>query len=222
MHAALAAVALWTLGLGVTGYVLGYAAATWLPIVVALPALLLCTESSESLRLALRFTVLLAILQILVAYPVAGSQLAWGTVAMAVPCAIALAAGVDHSRAWRELGGLLRGAATLAIVLALVFAGVLWPTSGWKGYVSDNASFDVPGTGLMRIDPNVVEEVQQAVKILRANCDTFYGLPNLNSFYIFTGLPPVTGMLANGGPDASDDRAEASNHRRAEGEDQGG
>ena len=69
----------------------------------------------------------------------------------------------------------------------------------WKSY-ADSTKFDLPGTGLMRIDPTVAANVQQAVKLLRAHCDTFYGVPDLNSFYIFTGLPPVTDMLANGSP----------------------
>ena len=33
-----------------------------------------------------------------------------------------------------------------------------------------------------------------------AECDTFYGIPSENSFYIFSGLPPATEMLSNGGP----------------------
>jgi hypothetical protein len=118
---------------------------------------------------------------------------------MVVPCAIALAAGMDHSRVWRESGWLLRGGAAVVVCLALVVAVGTWPTSAWKDY-ADNSSLGLPGTGLMRIDPKLAATLRGVAKQLRAHCDTFYGVPNLNSFYVFSGLPPVTGMVANGGP----------------------
>jgi hypothetical protein len=52
----------------------------------------------------------------------------------------------------------------------------------------------------MRVDPTVAATIQGVSRQLRKHCDTFYGVPNLNSFYIFSGLPAVTGMVANGGP----------------------
>jgi hypothetical protein len=60
----------------------------------------------------------------------------------------------------------------------------------------------MPGTGLMRVNPDIAELVHVVTRELRANCDTFYGVPNENSYYIFSGLPAVTGMVANGGPAA--------------------
>jgi hypothetical protein len=199
LHATLAGFALWILGLAVTTYVAGYTTARWLPILVVLPAIAFCCEGSQSIRLALRLTVVLAILQVLVAYPVAGSQVGWGTVAVGVPCAIALAAGVDYSRAWRESGVFIRGGATAFVCIAIIVAMGMMPTTIWKAY-ADTPSFGLPGTGLMRVDPAAAAPIREAVRQIRAHCDTFYGVPNLNSFYVFTGLPAVTGIVVNGGP----------------------
>jgi hypothetical protein len=194
-HATLAALALWILGLGIVTL------AGWLPILVVLPALAFCCNASESIRLALRLTVVLAALQILVAYPVAGSQIAWGSVAMVVPCGIALAVGIDYSRIWREAGLWIRGGATAFVCVAILVASHGLPAGAWKGYV-DSPAFGLPGTGLMRVDPSVAATIQGAARQLRKHCDTFYGVPDLNSFYIFSGLPAITGMVANGTPDA--------------------
>ena len=49
----------------------------------------------------------------------------------------------------------------------------------------------------MRIDPNVTLELQQLVQALHAQCDTFYGVPDENSIYIFSAIPAFTGMLAD-------------------------
>jgi hypothetical protein len=170
-----------------------------LPAIVLLPAAAICADTSESLRFALRATVVVAILQVLVAYPVAGSQVGWATVAMVVPCAIALAAGIDRFSVWRDSGRLVRGVATAVLCLVLVIASGVWPPDVWSTY-HDNTKLALPGAGLMRIEAQDAAKVHAVVKQLRAHCDTFYGVPNQNSFHIFTGLPAVTGMVANGGP----------------------
>jgi hypothetical protein len=117
---------------------------------------------------------------------------------MVVPCAIALAAGIDHGRAWREAGLVLRGGVTAGLCLALVIAINQWPPAIWKGYL-DSSSVGLPGTGLMRIDPTVAETLREVTQALRAQCDTFYGIPDQNSFHIFSGIPAVTGIVANAG-----------------------
>jgi hypothetical protein len=197
-HGALAAVSLWVFGIGVQSEISNWAVARWLPILVAVPALAFCCSSPEPVRLALRLLVPLAALQVLLVYPVAGAQLAWGTVAMFVPCAIGLATGLDGSRIWRELGWLKQAGVAVFGCVALL-ATTAWPTTVWDSY-SKLSPLDLPGAGLIRIDPAVASTLRDAVAALRTDCDTFYGSPNLNSFYIFTGLPPLTGMVANGGP----------------------
>ena len=173
--------------------------ARWLPALVLLPALAYCCESPDPVRLALRSAVVVAALQILVAYPVAGSQTSWGTVAMVVPCGIALAVGAERSRLWLESGRLVRAGATAVLCFALIVGTGIWPPALWKTYV-DSPRLALPGTGLIRLDANTTAILQGVSRRLRADCDTFYGVPNQNSLYIFSGVPAVTGIVANGGP----------------------
>src|SRR5205085_10579549 len=93
--AALPTAGLLVLGLGVLG-----GPAAWLPAIVLLPAIAWLADYPRKVRLTLRFLVPLAILQMLHAYPVAGSQRAWGLVTMCVPCLIAVGAGLQRLPAW--------------------------------------------------------------------------------------------------------------------------
>ena len=122
-YLALSAATLFVLVLGIDTFRnYGYGTfGTWLPAIVLLPALALIADVPPKIRLALRLIVPIAILQVLHAYPVAGSQIEWATVVMFVPCAIALAAGMDGLRMWREASRSLRGFAvgSLCVVVAL-------------------------------------------------------------------------------------------------------
>jgi hypothetical protein len=75
-----------------------------------------------------------------------------------------------------------------------------WPPAIWDNYLQAT-SLNLPGAGLVRVDADTATTVQEVTQALRAQCDTFYDIPDQNSFYIFSGLPAVTGMLANGGTD---------------------
>ena len=194
-HVTLAAAGLWLLGVGGTIAARGLIA-EWLPAIAVLPAIAFCASSPQAVRLALRCLVLLAVFQILGVYPVVGSQLLWGTVAMTVPCAIALAAGLDATNVWRESSSRVRFIVTAVLCLGLVVGSSLWPIEIWSAYTK-SPKLDLPGTGLMRIEPNLAAELQQVTRVLRSECDTFYGVPEENSFYIFTGISPPTGMIAD-------------------------
>ena len=98
---ALSIAALAVLGLGIGSTIAGRFG-LWLPSIVLLPALAVIAEAPPRVRLALRLTMPIAILQVLHAYPVAGSQTGWATFLMFVPCSIALAAGMDGLRMWKE------------------------------------------------------------------------------------------------------------------------
>jgi hypothetical protein len=195
-HAALAASGLWLIGLAATAAARSEATAEWLPALALLPALAYCARSPGFTRFALRSLVLVAALQILVAYPVAGSQVAWGTAAMTAPCAIAIALGIDYSRHWRESSSLTKLAVTAFVCLGLVVASTEWPVGIWNAY-RQSPKLGLPGTGLMRIDPNLTAELQQVAQILDTQCDTFYGVPDENGFYVFTNEPPLNGMVAD-------------------------
>jgi hypothetical protein len=214
-HAALAVVGLWLFGLGTLDRATNFAG--WLPAIVVLPALAFVADAVPSVRLALRFLVPLAVLQVLHAYPVAGAQVGWATVAMTVPCAIAIAAGLERLASWRDMGALPAALATGSLCLLLVLATGSWPPAVWKTYTAQPV-LGLPGTTFMRVDAERAGVLRTVTAALREQCDTFYSAPGLDSFYIFSGLPPPTGLLANwpGVLDAAQQKEVLSRLRAAE------
>ena len=194
---ALAFAAFIVMGLGI-----GTASATtdsygrWIPAIAILPALAFLTNAPPSLRLALRFIVPISILQVLHAYPVAGSQEGWGTFLVFVPCTIALAGGLDGIRAWREARPHVRAFTAGSLCLIVALGAGLWPITAWVEY-SHLKPLRLPGAQLVRVDKSRAKELRTLTRIVKRNCDTFYSVPGIDSLYIFSGLPTPTGLLAN-------------------------
>ncbi len=187
---ALAAAAIVVLGMVVFG-----SFASWLPAIALLPCLAWVAGAREPIRLALRFTVPLVVLQLVHAYPVAGSQVAWARVAACVPCTIALAAALDRIPLWTQLGAAIRVLAVGSLGLVLLVVG-FWPGATWHTYAQQKR-FDLPGARFVAADPPFVDTVRDLTRILQRDCDTFYSAPPFDSLYIFTGMTPPTGLLAN-------------------------
>jgi hypothetical protein len=196
-YLALSAGALFVLGLGIETFGTSRPFGAWLPAIVLLPALALIADVPQRIRLALRLIVPIAILQALHAYPVAGSQVEWATVVMFVPCAIALAAGMDGLRIWREASLALRGFAVGSLCVVIALTAGLWPVSVWATYSNGLLPLDLPGATLIRVAPQFGLELQLLTRVLQKNCDTFYSVPGLDSLYIYSDLPTPTGQLAN-------------------------
>jgi hypothetical protein len=191
----LSTAALVVLGLGIGFEVEGQFGA-WLPAIILLPALALIADVPSSVRLALRFSVPLAILQVLHAYPVAGSQTGWATFLMFLPCAIALAAGMGGLQMWHGATSQVRGITAGALCVAVMLAAGLWPPGAWVTY-SDLKPLNLPGARFVRVDLLQARELRQLTRVVKANCDTFYSVPGLDSLYIYSNLPTPTGQLAN-------------------------
>ncbi len=189
-YLALAAAAVWVIGMG-----LG-ALGSWLPAIVLIPALALLADAPPRLRLAIRLTAPVAILQVLHVYPVEGSQRAWSTVAIFVPCAIGLAAGMGGLDVWRVARPMVRGFAVGALCVLVLLFTALWPVEIWKNYTAATP-MKLPGTTLMRVNDQVARQLRQLARVVKKSCDTFYSVPPLNSLYIYTGIPNPTGQLAN-------------------------
>jgi hypothetical protein len=183
-------------GAVVLGLALFSGVAAWMPAVALLPMLAFLAEVPRRVRLALRLLVPLAILQMLHAHPVAGSQLQWGMVAVCVPCVIGLGAGLKRLELWRATTMPVRVTVTAAICAVIVGAVGIWPVTLWDDYLQAEA-LDLPGARLVRVLPETKSRLRGLTRIVRENCDTFYSAPGLNSLYVYTGLPTPTGMLAN-------------------------
>lgn len=189
--AALPVTGLLVLGLGLYG-----GPAAWLPAIVLLPAIAWLADYPRKVRLAFRFLVPLAILQMMHAYPVAGSQLAWGLVSMCVPCAIAIGAGLRRLAPWRNATVGTRVIAVGALCAVLSVTAAEWPLKSWHDYLKATP-LDLPGARLIRVEPSLASTLQQLTQVVRKHCDTFYSTPGFDILYFYTQLPEPTGQLAN-------------------------
>ena len=115
---------------------------------------------------------------------------------MTAPCAIAIAIALESSPTWRETARTSKIIATLLLCLGLVVVSTQWPIGIWSDY-RDSTKLGLPGTALMRVDPTDAANIQYVTQTLRSQCDTFLAVPNENSFYIFTGILPLTGLLVD-------------------------
>jgi hypothetical protein len=188
-HLVLAIAALWVLALGLTPF------GGWLPAIALLPALALIADASVPEKLALRLIIPIAILQVLHAYPVAGSQVAWATVAVFVPAVIALAVGMRHQRFWVGSPMLTRVVAIGLLCVVVVLEVGITPEALRDYYAG--RPLHVAGTRLLRIDAQQGRNIERLARVVKANCDTFYSAPGFNSLYVYTGLPVPTGLLNN-------------------------
>ncbi len=200
----------WTLVLGTTALVLlgvGVLGSflVWLPIIVLVPALASRLDRDRAVLSLLVLTVAVAIIQALHAYPVAGSQIAWSTVAMFVPCAIALGLALRRWSAWPRLGWGLRASATVALcafLMLVIPAGPgstdsgLWPIQAWHDYLS-NPPLNLPGTSLVRLPRLQRTVIQRTTSYLTQHCNTFYSVPPLDTFYIYSHIPSPTGLTVD-------------------------
>jgi hypothetical protein len=188
----------WVLVLGLTGLtVLGIGSfgsfLSWLPLIVLVPALAFFVTTERTVSSILVLAVAVAILQSLHAYPVAGSQIAWSTVAMFLPCAIAVGLALHRSSDWQRLATPVRATATFSICAFLIVGSGLTPAGIWHNYLG-NPPLRLPGTSLVRLDPSTTKTLRETTRFLRQHCDTFYSAPPSNSFYIFTKIPSPTGL----------------------------
>jgi len=143
---------------------------------------------------ARRLLVTLAVLQALVAYPVAGSQRIGATVLL-LPLAV-LCAG-DAMRAWPQAAA-RRGVsaesyrfigAGLVAVLLIVQVQRTYHAALHYGSL---LPLRLPGAERLRLPEEYVMVYRWLAVNLRAHADGFYTQPGMNSLYPWTGLEPPT------------------------------
>jgi hypothetical protein len=140
-----------------------------------------------------------AVLGVLGAYPVPGAQVGVASLMFVPVGALCLADALASLRAWSatrgELGLARFGAAatvatvTLAGMLALgqVYLPAIANTIDYR----DKVPLPFPGAGQVRLTPQEVEEYEGVYDFLVENrCTSFVGYPNIDSFYLWTGIEP--------------------------------
>lgn len=145
----------------------------------------------------------LAVLQALLAYPVAGSQVYLGSILFVLCGAICLADGWSELTAWasaREHSASVASAALtgLAVAFALwcTFQLIVQPLSAVRSGYRTGAPLQIPGATLLHLPRYQVLSIESTVATVQERCETLMSLPGLYSFNLWSRLPtpsPTTG-----------------------------
>jgi hypothetical protein len=146
---------------------------------------------------------MVAALQALHAYPVAGTQVAWATF-LAIPVGgVALADGWRTLRGALETAGVL-GATSSRLAGAALGAGLaVAAVSGVYGThrrlelgYAQGVPLELPGAERVRVPPEQAALYRMLAGNLARRCRTFVTQPGLFSFHLFTGMDPPTRLNA--------------------------
>lgn len=167
-------------------------ALTW----VALPMPRVSDPATEFARLLLPP---LAVLQALHAFPVAGSQLSWSTFLLIPAGAICVAKGVRGLALGLHHHLVRRSVAAMGVVIAFVVlrfvvdATLREPLRRNREDFDTRISLGLPGATLLHLPPSQVRLFRAITAAINAYCGSFVTLPDMDSFYLWTGHQPPAG-----------------------------
>lgn len=188
----------------VPGYEFAFLGFAWL-------ALIPSTGEERSVTFARLFLPVLAVLQALHAYPVAGSQSFWATFLLIPVGVICIGTGVRQLLALipEENGRYALGAlAAAAGVVALGLVGNVTlrePLNGSRDLYASRVPLNLPGSGRVRLAPEEVDRYRAITNAIEANCASLLELPGMGNFYIWSEQEPPTGFVATAWPTLFDD-----------------
>jgi hypothetical protein len=169
---------------------------------IALPLLFFAAippaGTTDAERIARVGVVAFAVLEALVAYPLAGTQVRWSQLLIVPAGILCLYDGIHQLHpslaVMRRLG---RQALSSLLALVVVLAGLGWLALVWhrdlwaeRHKYWENSSLTLPGSHLIRIPSNEVKTLSAITNAIRSQCSTFVSEPALNSFYFWTGEQP--------------------------------
>ena len=143
---------------------------------------------------------LLAVLQSLHAFPVAGSQVFWSAFLLVPVGALCLADGVRGLHAAfapssPERRALVAFTVAGAVVLTwfVTNATLRELHRDLRAAYDGSVSLGLTGAESIRVDPAEAELYGAISEAIERNCPAFITLPGMNSFYLWTGQEPLTG-----------------------------
>ena len=163
----------------------------------------LAGRRAETGSLGALVLVMVAALQTLHAYPIAGTQVAWGTF-LAIPVGgVALADGWCRIReafgestvfgtALSRPAGVILGIALAAVTVS----GAYTTYRQLEAAYARGVPLGLSGAERIRVPAEQAALYRSLVGTLRARCRTFVTQPGLYSFHLFTGMAPPTGFNA--------------------------
>jgi hypothetical protein len=168
-------------------------------------------ESRAAAAFARLLLPLLAVLQGLHAFPVAGSQLAWSSFLLVPVGAVCVANGVAGLA--RRIGDeparqrlAAAGAVGAVILIAFVVNVTLRePLNEARAAYDSRVPLDLPGARGVRLDPMDVARYRRVTEAIDDKCGSFVMLPGMASFYVWTEQEPPTEYNATHWPTLFDD-----------------
>lgn len=143
-----------------------------------------------------RLLAIVTALQILYAYPIAGSQAGFIKVLLATTVAVCLGDTIfrliDSRPTEKRSVKWQRAVATVALA-GLAVIQVREVVDRYREYQSMPA-LDLPGAHLVHVPPAAKADYAWLVRNLRQQCDSFESLPGLPSLNFWTGIEPLTGL----------------------------
>jgi hypothetical protein len=178
------------LGIGSQYFIVG-AALAW--------AAILPSSEQAPFPFARQLLPLLALVEALHAYPVAGSQVSWSAL-LFVPLGAVCVGEASHVLAGAGRWSLMRRTLAAVPVAAFIvwFATVnLAPQIRYRASVYERwPSLGLPGARRVHLPAEQVALYRSVTSALRRRCSTFVSIPGLNSFHLFAGLKPLTYLNA--------------------------
>jgi hypothetical protein len=180
-----------------------FALAIVLAWIAAIPSI--GDDGSPRVRFVRAFLPSLAVTQALMAYPVAGAQVDFGSVLFVVCGAICFADGWNELSAWGAARGapnrgsaprMLMTALATGLAVALAFQYVVRPMEFWGDAYATNPSLPIAGAHDLHLPAPRVATYKQIVTLLRARCRSVITLPGLLSFNLWSELPAPSGLTA--------------------------
>ena len=145
----------------------------------------------------------LAVLQALMAYPVAGTQVKFAVLLFLVCGAVCFADGWSDLEVWSAARDKVNGLSTartimvalgLTLVVALAFQYVARPIKTFRHTYATFRRLPIAGASRLHLPAKQVSAFTQITVLLRTRCKTVITLPALLSFNLWSGLPAPSGM----------------------------
>ncbi len=131
-------------------------------------------------------------LQALHAFPVAGSQISWGTFLFVPLLAIGIhdlvrvhAGGTQPTiRRWRAVAGAVLVLVTTVRCAEFAWIGIL--------RVRSSDALRLPGASRLQLPEHLTTALRLLARNASAHADVLFSLPGMDSFYLWTNVPPPT------------------------------